>query len=158
QGQRTTDGSGRFTVDIRRPGATVDEDEQAQRDALNDEVDHAFQSLMGQPATRDEETHDELTPTTPMRVFSAQKDDAKPIERTEERTRPAVQQDAPKTAPARATSSAPKERLSLSERLRKIREESADAKPSSALPSRSPAPKAKPAAKPASIPAAKPAA
>lgn len=68
---RTTEGSGRFTVDIRRPGATVDDETQAQRDALNDEVDHAFQSLIGQSAEPQNDTSDELTPTTPMRVFAA---------------------------------------------------------------------------------------
>lgn len=132
QSHRTTEGSGRFTVDIRRPGATVDEETQAQQDALNEEVDNAFQSLMGQPADREDDAQDELTPTTPMRVFSAQKnkdtaDTA--IEGTEEHTRPAVTDAAaapnPRTQTPKKTP-VPRERLSLSERLRKIREESAE--------------------------------
>lgn len=72
QSGRTTEGSGRFTVDIRRPGATMDEDTQAQRDALDDEVDHAFQALIGQPADP-KDNSDDSTPTTPMRVFAARK-------------------------------------------------------------------------------------
>lgn len=100
QSTRTTEGSGRFTVDIRRPGATVDDESQAQRDALDDEVDHAFQSLIGQPPDTNKDASDELTPTTPMRVFAAQTA-AKPKEKpgSKPAQRAAVRDEQP---PARA--------------------------------------------------------
>lgn len=99
QSSSATDGSGRFTVDIRRPGATVDDRTDAQRDALNDEVDDAFKSLLGQSAN-DDDPSDEFTPTKPMRVRSAAEKLAaeEPEAETIESTRPVSQ---PADAPSR---------------------------------------------------------
>lgn len=188
QTSRTTDGSGRFTVDIRRPGATVDERTQDQRDALNDEVDDAFKSLLGHPSER-EEPSDDFTPTKPMRMSAtpspgkAAADDtqAETLEATRPVTKAAaipVKSARPSTneniqapvdtkdkasttdttnVPAKPAADAPPKRLSLSERLRLIREQSeggglpkpSTTSPASGLPTREvPKPAAKPAAKP----------
>lgn len=171
ESSRTTDGSGRFTVDIRRPGATVDQRTQEQRDALNDEVDDAFKSLLGQSASHNEPS-DEFTPTKPMRLSTTRTSSAettpadepgetleatRPVSEkrpepskpsrpsTSEETVPASKQPAAEPSdssakpvaeaskpptrpaadtPAKPTAKGPPKRLSLSERLRLIREQS----------------------------------
>lgn len=118
--ETVTEGSGRFTVELKRPGTTLDAADDERSSALDNEVDHAFQSLLEQ-GQNDQEPYDDSTSdqsTAPMRSLAgAQRKERK--ERTPQGSLPSasLKQDAGSgtTSAARSksdTTSAPEKKKS----------------------------------------------
>lgn len=65
-----SEGSGRFTLEVRRPGATLGDGYNDDANTIDSEVDEAFDSLIG--SIRNDPTTDEFdSPTEPMRNLNA---------------------------------------------------------------------------------------
>ena len=167
--QKATEGSGRYTLEMRRPGAILGEDYAANSDAIEDEVNDAFDSLIGSVQNHRNDI-DQESATEPMRNLASAAPVQQPIQREPAQpssttiTSKEIKDDDAGLRATRKSADASKPQAAdttptdlESETVPVAVGPASDDAPTEATPPVKPAP-AKPAAKPAAKPDAKPAA